>query len=268
MMDKNLLPLLDQISYLHPSRYVSGRIVEYDIKSANITMLHKYGKIDDKYFYYLYNLPKRDREIEVGNMIKTDPSIYDIIKNGIREAKIKLFDSNDIHLFDIVRIANDAVYINKSYNLKNIVFDDVEFKIKSISSVMIKLNNLIIFYYNDNNGTNIDIKGMSEQTMLLHYDYLLNDIAQIIFLVEKVSIDEALWYFNALYDNYINLRLPKEYYRCFDSKSLYKHNKANFYLSNIDNIKDIDINYNLVLLRELWSILLELYNIKKKGIKI
>lgn len=71
------------------------------------------------------------------------------------------------------------------------------------------------------------------------------------------------FYYN-LYENYINLRLPKEYYRCFDSKSLYKHNKINFYLSNIDNIEDIDINYNLFLLRELWSILLELYSIKRK----
>lgn len=266
-MDQNIVPLLDQTSYLHPSRYISGRIVEYDIKSANITMLHKYKKINDQYFYYLSNLPKIDREKEIGNMIRVDSSVYDTIKYGIREAKVRLFNANDIKLSEIVRIANDAVYINRSYDLKNIVFDDVIFRIKSVNSVMMKLNSLIIFFYCDYDEFNIDIKGMSDEIMELHKDYLLSDLAQIIFLIEKVSIEEAMNYFNTLYDNYINMKLPKEYYRCFDSASLYKHNKVNFYLSNIENIEDIDINYNLILLRELWSILLEQYSIKK-GVRL
>lgn len=260
-MNEQLVPLLDKSSYLHPSRYISGRIVEYDIKSANITMLHKYGKINDQYYMYLSRLPKRDREIEVGNMIKHDRSVYDTIKAGIREAKINLFNSNDIQLKDIVRIANDAVYINKSYDLQNIIFGDVEFRKKSVNSVMMKLNNLIIFFYSDYEKFNIDIKGMSEEVMKLHEDYFLGDLAQIIFLIEKVSIESAIDYFNKLYENYISLRLPKEYYRCFDSKSLYKHNKINFYMMDIEDINDIDINYNLFILRELWSILLERYNI-------
>lgn len=260
-MNEQLVPLLEKSSYLHPSRYISGRIVEYDIRSANITMLHKYGKINDQYYQYLSRLPKIDREIEVGNMIKRDRSVYDTIQFGIKEAKINLFNSNDIELKDIVRIANDAVYINKSYDLQNIVFDDVEFRKKSVNSVMMKLNDLIIFFnVNMQGNINIDIKGMSEEVMKLHEEYFLSDIAQIIFLVEKVSIESAIQYLNELYENYINLRLPKEYYRCFNSGSLYKHKKINFYMTNIEDINDIDINYNLLLLREIWSILLERFS--------
>lgn len=264
MIDNNLLPLLEKSSYLYPSRYVSGRIVEYDIKSANITMLHKYKKIDDSYFSFLSHLPKRDREIEIGNLIRLDISYFNTIRDGIKEAKIKLFDSNNIKLNEVIRIANDAVYINRSYDLKYIIFDDVEFKKKSLNSVMMKLCNLIIFFYCDHDIFHIDIKGMDEETMKLHENYFLSDLSQIIFLMERVSVESAMEYFNILFDNYINLKLPKEYYRCFDSKSLYKYNKINFYMMDIENINDIDINYNLFLLRELWSILLERYTIELK----
>ena len=44
-MDNELIQAISATKYLTPSRYVSGRIVEYDIKSANISVLREYNII-------------------------------------------------------------------------------------------------------------------------------------------------------------------------------------------------------------------------------
>lgn len=259
------IQLAERTSYLTPSRYVSGRIVEYDIKSANITMLRKYNAIDDKYFNFLSNLPKQNREIEIGLLIKQDIKYFNIIKNGIMEAKKKLFEYNNIEIPSIVRIANDAVYISSSNDLLYTQFDDVLFVKKSISSSMIKLNNLLIFLsYNIYDELNINIKGIKEENQILHAEFMITFIANILYLIERVSPIDALNTLNQFYDDYINLRLPKEYYREFNSSSYYKYKYGNFYLSEVQDLNDIDINYNLFILRELWSIVLEKCNLRKE----
>lgn len=264
MLNDELKQLAEKSSYIHPSRYISGRIVEYDIKSANITMLYKYGKIDLDYYNYLSSLPKFNREKDIGLLIRSDISFFNTIRDGIIEAKKKLFEANNVKISEIVRIANDAVYINKSYNLQYLIFDDVEFRPKSISSVMLRLDKLIIFVWENENGLNVDVKGLGENVQLLHAEYLLYSIAYTVYLVEKVSLNDALKYITDLYNDYINLRLPKEYYRELTPQSLYHYKYSDFYLTDIKNLEDIDINYNLYLIRELWSILLEKYNIMIK----
>lgn len=256
--------LAKSTSYITPMRYVSGRIVEYDIASANITMLHMYGKIDSYTYNYLKSLPKYNREIEVGLLIKSDISYYNIIRDGIIDAKRVLFNSNNIDPASVVRIANDAVYINSSVDLKYCQFNDVVFKKKSVSSAMLKLDKLIIFFWYNDDGLNIDVKGMNEMVQSLHSEYLLSIIAEAIYIMERVSMDDALKFVGDFYKDYINLKLPKEYYRELNPQSLYHFKNSNFYLSSIESVYDLDINYNLYIIRELWSIILERYNIEIK----
>ena len=128
--------LANLTSYITPSRYVSGRIVEYDIKSANITMLKKYNAIFDDYYNFLSKLPKIDREIEIGLLIRSDKKYFNIIEDGIKAAKYILLKSNNVDPSFIVRIANDAVYINSLNDLQYTKFDEVLFAKKSISMIL------------------------------------------------------------------------------------------------------------------------------------
>lgn len=261
-MELALEKVAESMNYLHPSRYVSGRIVEYDIKEANITMLHKYGKIDNDYYNYLKKLPKINREKDIGLLIRTDSSFFHIIQKGIIEAKKDLLRYNSIKIEDIIRIANDAVFINKSYNLKYTKFENVEFKIKSISSSFLKLHNILIFFRHENDNINIDIKGLSKQSQELHSNYMLTFIANSIYLAERVSVEDSLEFIHDFYENYINLNLSIEYYRELSSNSLYHLKYSDFYISDVQNIDEIDINYNIWIIRELWSIILEKYKSK------
>lgn len=262
-MNKEIEDIVSRISYLTPARYLSGRIVEYDIKSANITMLYKYNMISNDYFLYLSNLPKIDREIEVGNLIRKDKKFYDIIQYGIIEAKKKLFELNNLDLSSVVRIANDAVYINSSIDLAFTEFDNIIFKKKSLSSSFLKLDKLLFFFSYNNGDLNIDIKGINPEILKLHQEYMITFIANLIYTIERVNINDALIMITNFYEEYINMKLDIGFYRELNSSSMFKYKYGGFYISNIDTLDNIDINYNLYLLRELWSIVLEKCNIRR-----
>lgn len=262
-MNAELKNIISSTSYLTPSRYISGRIVEYDIRSANITMLRKYGKIDDHYYNYLSRLPKENREIEVGLMIKQDKSYYDTIRDGIIKAKYDLFLANNIELHQVCRIANDAVYVNKAVDLPYTIFDDIEFVKKSIWTNMVILSkHLVLFSYRDGANTHIDVKGINKEAIQLHSNYMLTFLFSAINIMETGSTKAALEYITSFVDDYLNLRLDKEYYRELTPYSLYKYKNTNFYLMQCDDLSKIDINYNFKIIRELYAIILEKYNIE------
>lgn len=257
-MDNELRNIAISTNYITPLNYVSGRIVEYDIASANISMLKQYNAIDDNYYNYLSNLPKYDREVEIGLLIRSDKKYYDIISIGIQKAKEMLFEMNNIKNYMVVRIANDAVYINHSINLYNTQFGLIHFKQKSIWNSMIKLGNIIIFFNFIGDNIEIDVKGLGVNKEL-HSNFMLSAIANVVYMMERVSTQDALKFIIDLYQNYLNKKLPIEFYREFNPDSLYHLSNSDFYITDPSK-SEIDIGYNLYILRELWSIVLDKYN--------
>ena len=75
MISKEAIEIASKMNYLTPSRYVSGRIIEYDLEKANISILYSKGMIDKDKYDLLYNSPKMFREIMIGNMIKDNREI-------------------------------------------------------------------------------------------------------------------------------------------------------------------------------------------------
>lgn len=268
-MSPELELLASKDSYFAPLRYITGRIVEYDIKSANISMLKKYGIINDEYYNYLSNLPKNIREVEIGLRIRDEQQYssdhssitYTTISNGIKEAKRMLFDSNDIKYDEVIRIARDAVYINRQFDLQYTVFDNViEFRKKVVADAVIKLSNsLIIFFWHNENGLNLDIKGLGNNEYL-HQDYMLSFIGSVLLTAERAGISDALNLISSFYKDYINRTLDIRFYRELNPDSLYKIEYSNYYVSLPNSANDIDISFNANIIRELWSILINKYN--------
>lgn len=256
--------VITNVSYFTPSRYISGRIVEYDIRSANISMLRRFNKISEDYYLYLLNLPKMDREIEIGLMIRNNKSLYDTIKDGIAFYKKKLIEENNIDDSKIVRIANDAVYVNTPMDLKITKFDNIiEFKQKKIYNVAMKLNSVIIFSSLRLNGDiDMDIIGLGKN-YIYHQNYMASIIGNIIYMIERCNLSEAFNYINEFTNKYLNLELDKEYYREFNPQSLFAIKGSPYKISNCTDIKSIDIEYNLLILRELYSILVQIYNVRR-----
>lgn len=259
-------------NYLTPARYISGRIVEYDIKSANISTLAQRKVISIEEYNRLSNLPKIQREVEVGIMEKNNPELYTEIQKGIISAKVALVRANNIHPDSILRIANDAVYINTAVDLQYTKFGDyILFIQKSISNVMLILDKLIFFVsFLPDGNISIDIKGLGDKNIDKH-QCMINAIVSTITILERSGIKEAINYLSHICEQYITLQLPVEYYREINSESSYRIKQFSMVPGNfaVDYIEDynkysLDINYNYSILRELWSIMMEIYNINSR----
>ena len=261
-MDQNLQKIVESVNYVIPLDYISGRISEYDIKKANINILLKNNVISEGHYKYLESLPKYDREVYIGKMIRSNTYIGECIKFGIIEAKKVLFTSNYVNIDEIIRIANDAVYINRLDDLYFTKFDNIEFIKKSEWTNFVKLNKSLLLFININGSSmNIDVKGINNLEL---HEPLISVLANVILTLERSGIDNAISDLSNFIEDYIDLKLDVSYYRELNSFGNFKIKDKNFYISDTSiSVNDIDINYNLNLLRKFMSILYNLYFSKK-----
>lgn len=266
-MDNLTRDILEKENYYNPLRYISGRIIEYDIKAANVSILFEMGYFNEDQYRYYIDLPKMIREREIGLLQRENPKVYDILADGLRKSRLTLGEANNLDSLQIIRIAKDAVYVNSSLDLQYTNFGKcISFKQKNIYNVYLKLLNTIVFVSFLNDSIDIDIKGLGNN-YIYHQDYMLNTIGTVVFYIERGSIQDALNYLSNIIDDYINRRLDIGYYRNFDPDSMYEINVSGseYKLIEIsDQYKEnINIQYNLFILRELWSIVVEIYNRRK-----
>ena len=143
-------------SYILSRTPIIDRITEYDIKSANTTMLRRSKMIKEKDLRAIEALPKHDREVLIGHMIKQDPSIGKVIRGGIVDAKRMLFQANGVQTDEIQAIRSDAVFII-GRKLRNREFGPILFREHTYSMYM-KLEG--VEYYYDRAENTASIKGI------------------------------------------------------------------------------------------------------------
>ena len=273
-MDKNLYTKNNYI--IDIPLLINASITEYDIGAANITMLFSYGLItQDEYLAY-YRMDKSMREISIGKRGRNPDGTLDeygikcqkCISEGIMNARKLLIETNNIKDESIVRIAKDAVYVNGRV-LENISFDLNNngvlcvFVPKNYYNIMINLNKMTTILINDNPMTDnlkVDVVGINNKLLYLHQPFL-EFICNLVSNVQRSGKEYAFNIYNSFYEEYINMRLPIEYYREFNANSGYRIKYSERYTIDNANESDkdkIDINYNLSILRTLYSAILDL----------
>jgi hypothetical protein len=248
--------------------FINTFIREYDLSKANISALLYTKRISVEDHKAYLAMDKNERETKIGLWIKRDKSVYKDIQKGIIEAKRRLVFANNIEDFEVVSVKNDAMFI-AGRNLVSTVFPPFEFKIKNVYTVYLQAADLEI-YYGDNVdpisgivNTNIDVKGIGDDMLILHQDGMLDLICNLCYKLQREDIKDTMKWMSQMYEAFVTRSLPKQYYRNFDSFSGYTINT--FYrvasLGEIDDsmIKVVDINRNLLILRDLMSIVSDLY---------
>lgn len=259
--------LYKHFSYLTESKYIiSSYIREYDISKANINILLYYNIIDKNRYDYFYNLPKIQREIQVG-LLQQDRTIADTLKNGFLEFRRRFFEANNIQDIDIVSIKNDAIYLlNKIPDVT--IFNNIEFKLKNTYTSYYNLNKKEFYYTYDriHEVEILDIKGINKVLLKRHNEYLLEFLKVCFCSVETETIKDVIDIVITFYNKYINKELDIGYYRDFDIYSLYTFKKIFRFSDNIKasilsekELKYLDINCNLTLIRELYQIYSNIY---------
>ena len=272
MLTEEQMKLASRQNYFCDSRFISGRIMEYDIRAANISMCREYGILNDEFYQYLLYSDKRYREEFIGWQIakekeenKGKPALeasatYRTIYEGIKKAKIQLFEANNIQPIEVIRIANDAVYVNRPTDLQYTRFGDfIEFKQKVVAESVVKLSStLILFFWHDASGLNIDVKGINDEVQVLHQNYMFSVLGSIMLAYERAGIVDAIKFIEEFYNDYVNRKLDINFYRELTPKSMFRLVNSGYYLNDVRNIdiNCIDISYNGNIIREFWRILL------------
>ena len=248
------MELFGSVNYRSPVNFIHSRFIrEYDIKKANISILYKYGVIDENTYKRLYNSSREIRQIEIGLMEKYNPEVYKILANGIIEAKKELFQTNSIQDHEVLSIKNDAVFI-LDRQLQYTKFGIVEFVPKNTYTSYMNLNKIEVLYGLDkiSNKETIDVKGIGK-CIDLHREYFLDFIAFVMSSIETEDIETVISSFCDFYKDYVELKLPINYYREFNSDSKYRITNSMYAVSSLldtdENRRCLDISYNLYLLR-------------------
>lgn len=254
-------------------------IYEYDISKANINILYAYGLIPKYNYDALYNSDKHYREVIIGKMIAEDSTrttrtnkigYRECIGNGIIKAKQILMETNHIIDDQVIRIANDSMYINSRYPLNHIIFPicnsnhNIEFKCKNHFTSYVQFSNKVIVFFSiaPDDKFNVEVKGISDELYSTNSFLLL--ICELLFYKERTDNNMVMKKYNEIYNRYINKEYDWTYYKEFNPRCavrlLKNPNNGRVIEYGITNdqvtLSDIDINYNLTLLRELYSYLL------------
>lgn len=257
--------IYSKTNYISPIGSYRGYIKEYDLSKANISALLYYKAIDKKLYDYLANSEKQFREVYIGNMIKKNPDMYTIINNGIVEAKRLLFDTNNIKEENVLAIHNDAVYIMSEKDLR-CEFGLLKFRVKNIFTFYMKtLNGIQLFYRFDreNNNDIIDVKGIGDDTLYKHQQLFLEFLMDIFYNIENSNILDTIGIYNQYVDAYLHRNLPIENYREFNASNMFRITAGDqMYLLpelNDNYISAVDINFNYGILRDLSTIIYQMY---------
>ena len=263
--------LWKSVNYKTPVKYyLNTYIREYDLSKANISSLFYMGRITQEELNNYLAMDKQEREVDIGLWIKRDKTVYKDIQTGIIEAKRRLVRANDIEDFDVVSVKNDAMFI-VGKDLPQTVFPPYfKFVVKNVYTMFMQLVDLEIYYGDlvdpiaNTVNTNIDVKGISDSNLLLHRGGMLDLICDACYKLQREDIRDTMRWISEMYQAYIERRLPKEYYRSFDSFSGYmiKTFVQTVSLGEIDEtmIQYVDINRNLLIFRDLMAIISDVYH--------
>lgn len=265
--------LWDKTTYTADISYLTNVFIyEYDISKANINILFSKNLIDKSTYEFLYGAQRMVRQVYIGKLCR-DKSISDALKSGIIEAKKYFFEANGIEDRDVLSIKNDAVFlINKRPQITK--FGLINFMEKNKYTSFFKLGNMEYYYYYNNitKDEYIDIKGISDESLKLHEQYMLQLIKDIFYSIQINGPEISMRMLKDAYMEYIQLKLPVGFYRNFNSDSMY-HFKfqsptgTGYIFDNInENQKNIiDISYNLIIFAELQRIITAIFFNKMRG---
>ena len=192
-------------------------------------------------------------------MQRNDKTISNILKQGFKEARHMFCEANDIKERDILAIKKDALFLIDR-NPSKVSFDNIEFKLKNTYESYYNLANME-FYYTTINEEKIDVKGMSDESIYLHKRYMYDLFCYIFKEALKGSNIDLVNLIREISENYLSGEYGLEFFREFNSRSLFRTNyvigNKTYYLNSLDDyvsIKDINPIWNYSILQELYKI--------------
>ena len=259
--------LWERIRYSAPVDFlIDSRIVEYDIEKANISVMLDKGVISNKDYEYYANMPKKQREVTIGNLMIKNKGLHSIIKDGIEEARHILFDTLNLNYTNVLSIRNDAVFVifqGIDPKLESIqVSPHVRFRRKGEFRSFYRLGRNKEMYYDYDPLTKkevLEVKGLGAHSVYIHKDHMLKFLQDLFYTVLVNGPGPALEVLNNFYYNYISMQVPIDFYRRLDSGARFDMKQQSYFATfqadklTIQDPRLIDPSYNAKILNLLAS---------------
>ncbi len=170
---------------------ISTEIIEYDMVSAGLNICKEFKLIPEDAIRELEELPKKLRVIRLGLYQKTHKELVKQINEGFKEARKRFFEANNITNDDVISIKKDAIFVTKRCKVKQ--FGYLKFEEKNVYTSYYRLDDKE-FYFNNKKG--IDIKGISDDLLSYHSDYMLKFLHRFFYMNEtartKITIENLI----------------------------------------------------------------------------
>ena len=267
------MALYEKTLYTIPNNFVLGNIYEYDISKANISILLAKGIISMEDYERYVQMDRMERQIKIGILQRDNAMAKKILEDGFLESRRLLFTNNNIQNDEVISIKKDAVFVTRP--LGNTVFGFINFALKNEYKMMLKIDNpkyeFYFAYDEESECCNIDIKGVKDDSLPLHNDTWIQFFCNVFTDLQYKDFSKALAYINDFGRKYINMQLPIEYYREFNSKSHFMLHSGFVSEFSIDRADDsirgsINPEFNYRIIRSLLMLVSEMYMMhQKKG---
>ena len=232
----------------------NNTIIEYDMEEAGYNLGREYGLFKDHELKKLSENTKANRKIIIGKMERDNKKFKELHQASFELARKEFINRNELDNSEIISIKKDAIITTRVCSFEK-VGEYINFREKNRYSSYVNLNiRKLELYYN---SMKIDVKGISDEKLKLHEDYMLDIINKFFKSMEKKSIDKTISMMRRFIDKYKAKELPLNYYRRFDSFSEFQVIiDQDFYDENNISVDDIDIGYNLLILLKLIKVCL------------
>jgi hypothetical protein len=234
--------------------YLFGtEIVEYDVKSAALSLSKEFKLLPIDTLAMLDKMPKEARNKKIGLLQRNDHGYRDKLKQAFIDARKWFITENDLSEENILSIKKDAFFVI-DHPIKHDTLGEIRFIPKNKYSTYMVLNKFE-FYLNPKMNV-IDIKGLGqgddlEKVISLHGNYLLKFISNYCRMREKlVENKEVAHWLSTFVRKYKNKALPIQYYRTLskgNSYQLYDHDLDKVIdVEDTDDLSDVVIHYNYI----------------------
>lgn len=199
--------------------FMISDIMEYDMKRGGLSIIKTDNLLPSHIIDRLESKEKRAADKEIGVMQKTDKNLKEGLLNGFRKYRLEFGALNELQDEDIISVKKDAIF-TKKYCPYTRVRDNIIFVEKNHYEAFLRLNGCEFYWGPDHK---LDVKGIHDNQIRLHEKYMLDFIWNFLRYLCNYDADGARKYIVHFIDEYKCKQLPIEYYREFNTKSIYTY---------------------------------------------
>lgn len=222
---------------------INREIIEYDMKSAGFNLIREFKLLDSDTIGWLETLSKKERSVQVGLIQRKDKSFTKILNEAFVKGRKMFFEANDIKDEDVLSIKKDAILLLRRVDYTT--FGHIEFDEKNVYSSYYRLNGYEFYY----NPKYLDVKGIGDDMLLLHKEFMLDFLNTFFRLNETSTREIAIQHVLEFSYYYKTKMLEIDYYRELNTQSLFKLNyqgndNKKIGIRRTEDIDLVDTRYN------------------------